>query len=320
MYEVQETIDDLLNVVLTRLLEQPASIQVSRSETGGNCRELRGCMLKLLNPRARLSRTETKSRPFSALGELCWYLSGSNKLEFIQYYIEAYKKEVEPGTDIIHGAYGPRLLAMDGEINQIENVVNLLQERPTSRRAVIQLFKAEDISYTYTEIPCTCTLQFFVRDGKLEMMTSMRSNDAFLGLPHDIFCFTMIQEIIASRLSCELGTYTHSVGSLHLYERYSIGSPEKYLHEGFQQTGYPMPAMPHDEVISNLNNFLEIEEKIRTSAGQIEISSLNSYWQDLARLLQFFKYKNDEDLSKMKVVRDEILDPVYRDHIRRLIK
>jgi len=46
-----------------------------------------------------------------------------------------------------------------------------------------------------------------IRNKQLHMLTNMRSNDAFWGLPHNIFSFTMIQEILARTLSVELGTY-----------------------------------------------------------------------------------------------------------------
>ena len=65
--------------------------------------------------------------------------------------------------------------------------------------------------------PCTCTLQFLARGVKLDLIVYMRSNDVIKGLPHDIFCFTMLQEIAARRLSLEPGIYKHCVGSLHLY-------------------------------------------------------------------------------------------------------
>jgi thymidylate synthase len=84
-------------------------------------------------------------------------------------------------------------------------VIELLGNRPTSRRAVIQIFNAEDIAAIHREIPCTTTLQFFVRNERLDMVTTMRSNDAYLGLPHDVFCFTMLQEIIARSLGREIG-------------------------------------------------------------------------------------------------------------------
>src|SRR5260370_41880706 len=47
----------------------------------------------------------------------------------------------------------------------------------------------------------------------------MRSNDAWLGLPYDVFTFTRIQAYVAAAVGVEPGRYTHTVGSLHLYER-----------------------------------------------------------------------------------------------------
>src|SRR5690606_11307146 len=130
----------------------------------GESSELIGVLLHIRNPRARLSRTETRGRPFSAIGELLWYLSGNNSLEFITYYISKYDKETEDGKTV-YGGYGPRLFNLRNEYNQIENVQKLLQKRPTSRKAVIQLFDGSDISTNHPEIPCTCTLQFFIRNS-----------------------------------------------------------------------------------------------------------------------------------------------------------
>ncbi len=55
------------------------------------------------------------------------------------------------------------------------------------------------------------------RGSNLHMSVTMRSNDAYMGLPHDVFCFTMLQEMVAKTLGLELGEYYHYVGSMHLY-------------------------------------------------------------------------------------------------------
>jgi thymidylate synthase len=100
----------------------------------------------------------------------------------------------------------------------VADLISLLQKRPASRRAALQIYDARDLAQEHKDVPCTCTLQFFVRDGRLEMATYMRSNDAYLGLPHDVFAFTMLQELVARSLGVEVGVYRHMVGSLHLYE------------------------------------------------------------------------------------------------------
>ena len=73
-----ETIDDLMRHSIKAILAHGVDI----TATKGPNRELMGVVLKLTNPRARLSRTETRGKLFSALGELCWYLDGSDQLEF----------------------------------------------------------------------------------------------------------------------------------------------------------------------------------------------------------------------------------------------
>ena len=54
------------------------------------------------------------------------------------------------------------------------------------------------------------------------MLTYMRSNDAYWGLPHDVFAFTMLQEILARSLTLELGTYKHAVVLLAVHASISF--------------------------------------------------------------------------------------------------
>ena len=173
MFE-ENTLDDLLMKVFKVLVEKPFIVNTTR----GNTCEIVGTLLKLNNPRARLSRSKTKGTIFSALGEFIWYMSGSNKLSQIEYYLSKYRDDSEDG-ETLFGAYGPRLLNYKNNINQIDNIINSLKTNPNTRRAVIQLFDAEDIVNRKKEIPCTCTFQFLIREEKLDLITNMRSNDVF---------------------------------------------------------------------------------------------------------------------------------------------
>ena len=232
-----ESLDDILMRLYTFLPSSGVRNVGSRGET----LELLGVALRISNPRARLSRSENRGKPFSALGELLWYLSGSNDLSFIKEYLPLYQNDADDdGT--VHGGYGPRLFAMRGTINQIASVIDLLQRKPSSRRAVIQLFNAEDISSEHKEVPCTTTMQFFQRDGRLHMAVTLRSNDAYKGVPHDVFCFTMLQEMIACQLGVELGEYYQYVGSMHAYVN-DLDKMAVYLGEGYHKMA-EMPPMP----------------------------------------------------------------------------
>ena len=190
LHIVADTLDDLMRYVFKRIKGHGERIEPSR----GPATEITGVLLELTTPRSRLSRTDTRGKPFSCLGELCWYLAGTNEVEFISYYIPQYRREAEEGR--VFGGYGPRLSAWKG-IDQLSNVLALLRRNPGSRKAVIQLFDSTDIVEDHKDVPCTCTLQFLVRKDQLHALTCMRSNDAYFGLPHDIFCFTMLQELVA---------------------------------------------------------------------------------------------------------------------------
>lgn len=316
MYFIAETLDDLMNEVIQSILDSGTEVVASR----GTSKELLGVLLHLKNPRARLSRTETKGKPFSAIGELLWYLSGSNELSFIYYYIKQYAKDTEDGLTI-YGGYGPRLLNARGKYNQIGNVIKLLKERPTSRKAVIQLFDAKDIDSEHKEIPCTCSLQFFIRDGKLHMMTHMRSNDVFWGLPHDIFAFTMLQEIIAGELSVELGEYRHSVGSMHLYDN-TYKDAKAYILEGWQSTLLPMPLMPSGSSKEFINKTKKAEINIRCGYKLPDTFTTDSdYWDDIIRLLKVFSFKktqnrSNDDLLKIK---GQMKSSVYNTYIDKIL-
>jgi thymidylate synthase len=294
-------LDDLLRKVLRKLLASKNRSTATR----GPARELVGVLLKLERPLARLSRSETRGRAFSCLGEFLWYLSGDNQLDFIHHYIPAYDRESEDNKTV-YGGYGPRIFNQRGH-NQLENVIALLRKHPGSRRAVIQLFNAEDLGTPrHREIPCTNTMQFLVRDNKLHLITTMRSNDAYMGLPHDIFCFTMLQEVMARTLGVDVGAYQQCVGSLHLYDR-DQAKAQQYIDEGFQSI-VPMPAMPSGDPWSSIKTLLNVEARIRRGEKiDANLCGVGEYWADLIRLLQIFAASGDHrkiEALKAKMVFD----------------
>ncbi|MEX0961096.1 MAG: thymidylate synthase [Burkholderiales bacterium] len=310
MYIKEQTLDDLLHKVISKLLKNNRRVTASR----GDFMEMTGVLLLLTNPRARLSRTEQKQHLFSSLGELLWYLSGTNDLDFIHYYVKRYKDESEDGVKV-YGGYGPRFLNMDGRHNQVQNVIELLKSKRTSRRAVIQIFSAADIAKVHVEIPCTCTLQFLIRGERLHMFTYMRSNDAFFGLPHDIFAFTMLQEIIARTIGVEIGEYRHAVGSLHLYEDHKKQA-EAYLDEGFQSR-ILMPQMPTGDPWRSIRVVRDAEFKVRNDQ-LVESNKLGiaPYWQDLVRLLQIFRYFKDGARKEIAQLAKAMASDVFKPYIK----
>src|SRR5450759_1633406 len=311
MYIPAPTLDDLLRRIYEKLLNSKNRI----NPTKGPATELSGVLLKIANPRMRLSRTEQKGTLFSCLGELLWYLAGSHDVRFLSYYLPYYKEYSDDGKTL-HGAYGQRMCSKVG-IRQIDNVINLLKKKSESRQAVIQLFDASDIVEVHKGIPCTCTLQFLIRQRRLNMITNMRSNDAFLGLPHDIFAFTMLQEIIARTLGVEMGTYKHAVGSLHLYDK-NRNSAQQFLDEGWQSK-VPMPPMPVGDPWHAISTLLSAESKIRRGQEiNFDTLKIDPYWVDLVRILQIFQYTNNKNkIGKVPQIKKQMNSQIYNPYINK---
>lgn len=311
-YYPAATLDDLMRNVFSDILSHGGTIHPSK----GEALELTGVLLELTNPRARLSRSETRGKPFSSLGELSWYLARTNELDFIKYYLPQYREFAE--NNIIYGGYGPRFFQWKG-VNQFENVIALLRRRPATRQAIIQLFDSTDLIGAHKDVPCTCTLQFMLRNDKLNMLASMRSNDAFGGLPHDIFSFTMFQEIIARTLGVDVGTYKHSVGSLHIYSK-NIDDAKEFLDEGWQSK-ISMPKMPIGDPWPAIEIFLDVERAVRTgvdSDGEGH-KNLDPYWTDLIYLLRIFRYKKENNVINIKLLLDSMSSPTYRPFIEKIL-
>jgi thymidylate synthase len=281
MYVNEKTLDDLLKRVLEEILSSGTRVTASK----GSTTEIFGILLELGQPLARLSRSEDRGRFFSALGEFLWHVAGSNELSFIQYYVPDYGKYSDD-KKTLWGAYGPRIFGMR-DINQYAQIRDLLKRKATSRQAVVQIFNAEDLVEEHKDVPCTCTLQFLMRDGCLHLYVNMRSNDAYIGLPHDVFVFTMFQELLARELDVEVGRYKHAVGSLHLYDEHLDGA-KRFVDEGWQSTAL-MPPMPQGNPWPSVEVLTGVESALRRKQV-VDVMSLpiDSYWSDIAKALKIY--------------------------------
>ncbi len=182
-------LDEILRTLYFELSKSTDTFNASK----GKGQDLLGQEVVLKDPRARISATATRGRLISALAEFCWYMAGSADLDFIRFYLPDYPPEGATGA--LEEAYGPRLIGT-GEFgrsfNQIERVIDRLRRKPDTRRAVISILEPSDLEPGKAEAPCTIALQFVRRRERLHLVAMMRSNDAYLGFPHDVFCFTMI--------------------------------------------------------------------------------------------------------------------------------
>lgn len=176
-------------------------------------------------------------------------------------------------------AYAPRIS------ETIVEIYSLLQKDPDSRQAFISIFKNDDTLNISTPVgqtpPCTIGLQFLIRDKKLNMIATMRSNDALWGLAYDVNQFMMVQRALASLLGIKTGWYIHQAGSMHVYTQ------RMELINATLETSNDLYEIYHYPNIQDwpMLTFQEIDENI----GSL-LSRLNGKEEDIPLIYPFKEY------------------------------
>lgn len=193
--------------------------------------------------------------PSYAAAELLWYASSQSNVKMLLSYAPSYIRFAE-ADGCAHGAYGPRIMPL------LENVIQTLRRHPDTRQAVLPFWKPTDVKFTHqvNDMPCTVALHFILRDNRLHCICYMRSNDVWLGMPYDVFAFTMIQRLIADELKVTYGEYHHHVGSMHLYDT-NFENGKKAL--STQPYGDELSMWDKRFRLDELNNAVLVEEEIR---------------------------------------------------------
>jgi thymidylate synthase len=220
-YFASQSADIVWQQAAAELIERP---DYTLSGRKGDTREILPCVLRIQDPRRRwiLSRRPPYNPAFG-LVEFIWLITGNNESRVLNYWYPGLPKYSDPGVKH-HGAYGYRLRHEFG-VDQIKRAFDVLTHAPETRQAVLQIWKPEidmpewNGTPVSQDIPCNVMSLLKVRDGRLHWTQIMRSNDIMRGFPHNIIQFTMLQEVMAGWLGCELGEYFHLSDSLHIYER-----------------------------------------------------------------------------------------------------
>lgn len=164
----------------------------------------------LLSPRRQLSYR------FMA-AEAYWILTGDDRVSTITPYNQRIAEFSDDGQTFF-GAYGPKVLA------QLPYVVQKLHDDPDSRQAGLTLWR--ECPPATKDVPCTVTMFFSQRHGLVHNHVFMRSSDLWLGVPYDVFNFSMVAHLVCCRLNEQRkdlvplapGNLYLTSASSHLYE------------------------------------------------------------------------------------------------------
>lgn len=200
--------------------------------------------------------------------EAAWIISGSNRLGDLTPYMKVYKNFSDDGV-FLRGAYGPKV------VDQLPYVVDCLVKDNDSRQAVMTIWRERP--GPSKDIPCTVSIQFFIREDVLHSVVTMRSNDIVLGFTYDVFTFSMIANAVRLLLKergidVVLGTLCVNPGSMHLYEQH-VKSVQKWNEETERESLIPtlvldvMMAETYHELIVALEQNARIIMNVRNSNG-----------------------------------------------------
>ena len=160
-----------------------------------------------------------------AIDEILWiWQKKSNKVSDLNSHIW----DQWAGSDgTIGKAYGYQLAkkydfkTKDGIINmdQVDYVLYLLKNNPSSRRIMTNIFNFEDLKDMNLE-PCAYGTQWLVKEGKLHLILNQRSQDMLTANGWNTMQYAALLCMFAQCSGLEVGTLTHNIGDCHIYDRH----------------------------------------------------------------------------------------------------
>ena len=155
--------------------------------------------------------------------ELVWYLTTSRYVQDIPGGAPKIWQQVADRHGRINSNYGWCVFSKENGF-QHHNVVAALKEDPSTRQAVMVYTRPsmhdDATTFGMSDFMCTNAVQYVIRDGKLDAIVQMRSNDVVFGYRNDFAWQQYMLERVAGEVGEVAGTITWQVGSLHVYERH----------------------------------------------------------------------------------------------------
>lgn len=266
--------------------------------SGKSFTELLNYSFRITNPAMRLVHHRKKSLNLpSAIARFLWMMAGNDRLHDIAFYEEKVRFFSDDGIAVPGSNYGQRILRPRPGLNQLEAIIRRLKENPCSRRAAISIYHPEDAVRESKDIPCAFGLFYQIRNGELHATTIMRSNNAFVLLPYNLFEFSLLAEAIACETNSRLGTLTYFASSMHLFEGDLAKAREIVSEQEGAYVGPQMNAMPGTPApLAQIRDLVILEAELRHGSAGITHKNiedwisrpdktLHPYWRQFYYLL-----------------------------------
>lgn len=258
-------------------------------------KELTHVAVQINDPRQRIVFSRAINPAF-AIAEVIWILAGADDVSFLSFWNPRMKKFSDDGIRLC-GAYGYRLGSrpnIDAELDrklrhwtqpqsldQLKLAYEALTQTPNSRQVVLQIWDARsdmpNPSARSKDVPCNLTSHLMIRDGKLEWLQIMRSNDFIWGFPYNLIQFTTLQEVVAGWLGVELGSYVHLSDSLHVYQRHwrELDSAELTLPDRFPSNVADLRIKSYGEWETIFSRVVSLAYRLTTTSSTETLLSIS---------------------------------------------
>ena len=192
-----------------------------------------------------------------AIDEILWiWQKKSNKIEDLNSHIWD-QWAGEDGT--IGKAYGYQMSkkyqfkTKNGYelLDQVDYMLYLLKNNPSSRRIVTNIFNFEDLKDMNLE-PCAYGTQWLVKGDKLHLILNQRSQDMLAANGWNTMQYSALLCMVAQCVGLKVGTFTHNIGDCHIYLRH-IPLIEKLLE------AKPMDVSPKLIIKNPTTNFYDFK-------------------------------------------------------------
>ena len=155
--------------------------------------------------------------------ELQWYKSKSLNVNDIPGGAPEIWKMVANPNGRINSNYGWCIYSFENG-DQFNKVVEELKRNPDSRRGTM-IYNRPSMHYDFnnsgmSDFMCTNAVQYLIRDGKVNALVYMRSNDAVFGYKNDYAWQKHVLQEVCNELNLPMGNIYWNVASLHVYERH----------------------------------------------------------------------------------------------------
>jgi thymidylate synthase len=109
-----------------------------------------------------------------------------------------------------------------GELDQVDNLIYLLKNKPMDRRMITTMWCPEDLNEMNLP-PCVYETLWDVSDGKLNCTVIQRSGDLLAAAASggwDTIQYALLVHMLAQVCGYQPGTLVHIVNNLHIYDRH----------------------------------------------------------------------------------------------------